>query len=301
MNMKLERDSKLKNSRQFNAHTPLRKLDELLLERELLDRTYQLIMDLSYEIQSSVEYVTYNLNFLRYAQHQINDLFENWSQMIHALRNRDWNNISIDKVQTEKLLDEFREISAELPHAISDSLMGIKEISKLTELLEFLHPGPKQKVLLDIPSLIDNTIILLPSKAKSRIKIRTTLSEPATPIYCYPFLLKHAIREILLNSIDAISEHWANANKTEQGVAIEISTSADTNDHYVEIHISDNGSGIPEDIKEKIFEPYFTTRKKRGLGLTIAQWVIEQKHMGSLLIESKNSRGTMAKIRLPLS
>ena len=294
----------MKNSRQFNAHTPLRKLDELLLERELLDRTYQLIMDLSYEIQSSVEYVTYNLNFLRYAQHQINDLFENWSQMIHALRNRDWNNISIDKVQTEKLLDEFREISAELPHAISDSLMGIKEISKLTELLEFLHPGPKQKVLLDIPSLIDNTIILLPSKAKSRIKIRTTLSEPATPICCYPFLLKHAIREILLNSIDAISEHRVN-KKIEQNLVIEISTSINTNIspnvHYIEIHISDNGSGIPEDIKEKIFEPYFTTRKKRGLGLTIAQWVIEQKHMGSLLIESKNSRGTMAKIRLPLS
>ena len=293
----------MKNSGQPNARVSEKKRepDEFLLEQEVLNRTYQFIIDISHEIQTSAEYVTYNLKFLRDAQHEVDTLFKNWGQMIHALRNRDWNNIPIDKVQTENLLDEFREISAELPHAISDSLMGIKEISKLTELLEFLHPGPKQKVLLDIPSLIDNTIILLPSKAKSRIKIRTTLSEPATPICCYPFLLKHAIREILLNSIDAISEHWANANKTEQGAAIEISTSADTNDHYVEIHISDNGSGIPENIKEKIFEPYFTTRKKRGLGLTIAQWVIEQKHMGSLLIESKNSRGTMAKIRLPLS
>ena len=293
----------MKNSRQPNARVSEKKRepDEFLLEQEVLNRTYQFIIDISHEIQTSAEYVTYNLNFLRDAQHEVDTLFKNWSQMIHALRSKNWNNISIDEVQAEKSLTVFSEISAELPHAISDSLMGIKEISKLTELLEFLHPDPKQKVLLDIPSLIDNTIILLPSKAKSRIKIRTTLSEPATPIYCYPFLLKHAIREILLNSIDAISEHWANANKTEQGVAIEISTSADTNDHYVEIHISDNGSGIPEDIKEKIFEPYFTTRKKRGLGLTIAQWVIEQKHMGSLLIESKNSRGTMAKIRLPLS
>ncbi len=293
----------MKNSRQPNARVSEKKRepDEFLLEQEVLNRTYQFIIDISHEIQTSAEYVTYNLNFLRDAQHEVDTLFKNWSQMIHALRSKNWNNISIDEVQTEKSLTVFSEISAELPHAISDSLMGIKEISKLTELLEFLHPGPKQKVLLDIPSLIDNTIILLPSKAKSRIKIRTTLSELATPIYCYPFLLKHAIREILLNSIDAISEHWANANKTEQGVAIEISTSADTNDHYVEIHISDNGSGIPEDIKEKIFEPYFTTRKKKGLGLTIAQWVIEQKHMGSLLIESKNSRGTMAKIRLPLS
>jgi len=132
----------LKNSGQPNARVSEKKRepDEFLLEQEVLNRTYQFIIDISHEIQTSAEYVTYNLKFLRDAQHEVDTLFKNWGQMIHALRSKNWNNISIDEVQAEKSLTVFSEISAELPHAISDSLMGIKEISKFIKLLEFLHP-----------------------------------------------------------------------------------------------------------------------------------------------------------------
>ncbi|RLB24260.1 MAG: hypothetical protein DRG76_02005, partial [Deltaproteobacteria bacterium] len=78
----------MKNSGQPNARVSEKKRepDEFLLEQEVLNRTYQFIIDISHEIQTSAEYVTYNLKFLRDAQHEVDTLFKNWGQMIHALR-----------------------------------------------------------------------------------------------------------------------------------------------------------------------------------------------------------------------
>ena len=72
-------------------------------------------------------------------------------------------------------------------------------------------------------------------------------------------------------------------------------------DENIRIEISDTGSGIPEDIKDKIFEPLFTTKQKgTGLGLVSCRNIIEQ-HGGKIWAESEAGQGTTMNITLPIT
>ena len=73
---------------------------------------------------------------------------------------------------------------------------------------------------------------------------------------------------------------------------------------HLEISIKDNGSGIPEDIKEKIFQPFFTTKPTgsgTGLGLSLSYDIITKGHGGVLGVESTEGEGSTFIINLPLT
>ena len=74
-------------------------------------------------------------------------------------------------------------------------------------------------------------------------------------------------------------------------------------ENKVAIYIKDNGSGIPEYVKQKIFDHLFTTKgvgKGTGLGLAIAKQIVEEKHEGCLEVESELGKGTSFYIKLPI-
>ncbi|MFK8185575.1 MAG: sensor histidine kinase [Phormidesmis sp.] len=71
----------------------------------------------------------------------------------------------------------------------------------------------------------------------------------------------------------------------------------------VEIRIADNGPGMPTEVKEKIFEPMFTTKtvgKGTGLGLSISYQIVVEKHKGTLRCDSTRGEGTEFVITLPI-
>ena len=72
---------------------------------------------------------------------------------------------------------------------------------------------------------------------------------------------------------------------------------------YFDIRIKDNGTGMPESVKEKIFQPFFTTKPTgsgTGLGLSLAYDIITKGHSGSLKVESKEGEGSEFVVSLPL-
>ncbi len=82
---------------------------------------------------------------------------------------------------------------------------------------------------------------------------------------------------------------------------IEITTEI-SSQHWVVIRIADNGLGIPERLKQRLFEPLFTTKpvgKGTGLGLSIAHQIIVEKHNGTLEVNSQPGVGTEFKIAIP--
>ena len=79
-----------------------------------------------------------------------------------------------------------------------------------------------------------------------------------------------------------------------------ISVSINCNDEMVRIHFDDTGNGIPEDMLEKIWDPFFTTKEKgTGLGLGIVKNIIES-HAGSIQISNKSDHGKRVTVELPV-
>ncbi|WP_062295310.1 sensor histidine kinase [Nostoc piscinale] len=103
---------------------------------------------------------------------------------------------------------------------------------------------------------------------------------------------------ILSNAIDALEE----SHNEEEYQEIVISTQK-LNADWVEIKITDNGSGISPEYQQKIFETFFTTKPigvGTGLGLSISYQIIVEKHQGQLTCESEVGEGTTFAITLPI-
>ena len=119
-------------------------------------------------------------------------------------------------------------------------------------------------------------------------------------IQCFPDLLNQVLLNLIVNAAHAIEERYS------EGGAIEgiIRVQTQSKDDSVELRVSDNGSGIPEAIAEKIFNPFFTTKtvgKGTGQGLAIVHDMIVNKHNGSIRFESKVDVGTTFIVEIPVS
>jgi len=110
--------------------------------------------------------------------------------------------------------------------------------------------------------------------------------------------LKYAVIELLLNSFTAISNYQLNGS--DSGPIICLSVKTKPEEHFIRLNISDNSSGISDEIKEHVFEPYFSLWGRKGLWLTIAKWVIEKKHRGSIPILSEKREGTVVQVSIPV-
>ena len=108
--------------------------------------------------------------------------------------------------------------------------------------------------------------------------------------------MKQVIRNLINNAVDAMSANGGTLTlKTVRKVG------AKTNAPVVRLEISDTGCGIPPEILEKIFEPFFSTKSKgTGLGLAVVKRIVEERHSGAIIINSAKDTGTSFYIELPV-
>ena len=112
------------------------------------------------------------------------------------------------------------------------------------------------------------------------------------PVHCYAGQLNQVFMNILGNAIDALE----GVNQPQLTIFTEIL------DDQVTVKISDNGSGMPEEVRSQIFNPFFTTKpigKGTGMGLSISYQIVTDRHGGALTCESAAESGTTFTIQIP--
>jgi PAS domain S-box-containing protein len=183
-----------------------------------------------------------------------------------------------------KLLDKKVEESGRV--AVKAILEEVENINKIiSELLSFARPTVLNMGRIDLERLIKETIR---SVVDGNELVRVLINmETSISINADEVLLRQALTNLFINALDAMPE----------GGSLEIG--AVPFHDKVEITIRDTGHGIPEDIRQKIFLPFYTTKEKGiGLGLALVQKIIVS-HGGSIEVESKEGEGTLFRIILP--
>lgn len=158
----------------------------------------------------------------------------------------------------------------------------------IKSLLEFAHPGPLTREIIDINSVLHDTIrnITVPDT----IEIVYNLNKKLPLIQADPNKLDQIFRNIIVNAIQAMPDKGKLTIKTE---------SQDQN--WILVSITDTGTGISEENLSNIFEPLFTTKAKGiGLGLAYIKILIEE-HKGAITVQSQIGHGSTFTIRLPLN
>jgi len=169
----------------------------------------------------------------------------------------------------------------------------IQEVERLERLLaelrEFYVPPSIASERIDIEDLQEETLSMVRKEcSENNVKIELQVDKAARFVEGDRNKLKQVLLNLIKNSVDAM----------EQGGTLSIT--ARPAGENVEITIVDEGCGIPEAEKEKIFSPFYTTKSHgTGLGLSISKRIIEEHKGGSLHVESEEGKGTTFTITLP--
>ena len=168
----------------------------------------------------------------------------------------------------------------------------------ITELLDLANTGESHFELTDLNVLIEKMVLLLSPESKARrIKVEMFLSEDIEKVTLDAEKMKQAILNILSNAVETTPDHGK----------VEIFTSLSDHNNgqrKIKLEIRDSGPGIPPEMEEKIFDPYFSTKHKSklhkgtGLGLFIAHQNI-QAHGGTIEINRDYTKGASFKISIP--
>jgi two-component system NtrC family sensor kinase len=279
--------------------TEVRRLGRELASAQKLESVGRLAAGVAHEINTPVQYVSDNVHFVRTSMTDM-------AGVIRAYRDlKDATQSSGDVLAAARLADDAEKtadldyILQHAPHALDSSIEGLERIATIVRSMkEFAYPDQAQKTMADLNQAIRSTLVVAHNEYKHVAELRTQFDNlPAIP--CFLGEINQVILNLLVNASHAISDVVKDSGNLGK---LEVRTRLDGNE--VEISISDTGTGIPESARDKVFDPFSTTKevgKGTGQGLSISRSVIVNKHGGTLRFETECGKGTTFFIRLPIS
>ncbi|MEM6752539.1 MAG: response regulator [Cyanobacteria bacterium P01_C01_bin.38] len=279
-----------------NLNRQLQKSQFKLMQAEKISSLGQLVAGVAHEVKNPVGFIAGNLE---HTGNYIQDLVSLLNLYQKHLPNKPEEiTKKIDEIDLDFLLED-------LPKMIASMNLGIERISEIMQSLRnFSRKDATYRKTADIHQGIDTTLMILSHRLKANAihpKIKVIKEYGNLPeIECFPGQLNQVFMNLLANAIDVFEDK---AKKTECFIPqIRISTKL-INNNSVEIIIADNGYGMTEEVRNNLFNAFFTTKpegKGTGLGLSISYQIITETHSGTLECFSSEGEGTEFAIQIPV-
>ena len=294
------------------ALADLQKTQSQLIQTEKMSSLGQLVAGVAHEINNPVNFIYGNLNHTsRSVQYLLQAIALYQAHYPEPIANI-----------TDFLHEiDFDFLQQDLPKMLDSMKIGTDRIRQIVlSLRNFSRTDQEGSKPFDVHEGLDSTLLILQNRFKaygdrSGISLNKQYGKiPVIPAYAGQ--INQVFMNIISNAIDAIDEHTAMASpdapqaseikgeiKGEIKIITELIPSTNENSSpMVLIRITDNGQGIPEEIRHKLFDPFFTTKpvgKGTGLGLSISYQIVVEKHRGKLECHSQLGQGTEFRIYLP--
>jgi two-component system NtrC family sensor kinase len=256
---------------------------------------------------------------------EIGLLADSFNSMAYALRERDeqLKEFTRRKFMESERLALIGQLAANVAHELNNPLQGIVTYSHLLlernsmddptkqtlqkivvqanrsrdiirGLLDFSRQRKPDKTLCNINNLLNESLSFVENQAlMQNVQVITNLEANLPSIVIDPSQVQRVIINMIVNAAEAMNGNGC----------LTMTTSHDQAKRFVEIEVSDTGSGITSENLDKIFDPFFTTKETGhgvGLGLAISYGIIKE-HNGSISVDSEVGKGTTFTIRLPIT
>ncbi len=269
-----------------------------LLQAQKLESVGRLASGIAHEINTPVQFVNDNVQFLQLAFGDLVGLFEKHRQLRDAAATGQVSPELLREVDEAERAADLGYLLEHVPKAVARSVEGLERVATIVRSLkEFAHPEGKERGEADLNRALASTLTVARNEYRYVAKVETDYGElPA--VWCFLSELNQVFLNVIVNAAHAIEE--ARRGEGELGL-IRVVTRRDGDS--VKISVSDTGTGMSPAIQERIFDPFFTTKevgKGTGQGLAIARTVVVDKHGGTLTFDSAVGRGTTFHIRIPI-
>jgi PAS domain S-box-containing protein len=269
-------------------------LDRRVSQR--LETVGQLAAGIAHEINTPLQFVGDSVTFLKDA---VDDLLA----LIGTYRDTLYTPAPISLEQQRRSMREAEEqvdveyLCERIPAAFARTMDGVARVRSIVQAMKrFSHTSGVEAAPADINEALETTLVVC--RGEYKYVANVVLELDALPeVTCNIGELNQVFLNMIINAAQAIEEKVGDTG--EQG-EIRISTRREHDEVLIEI--ADDGPGIPAELLDRIYEPFFTTKeigKGTGQGLALARATVE-RHAGSLECESEPGRGTRFTIRLPV-
>ncbi|TVP65240.1 MAG: HAMP domain-containing protein [Nodularia sp. (in: Bacteria)] len=258
-----------------------------LIQTEKMSSLGEMVAGIAHEVNNPVNFINGNIE---YANDYIQDLLILIDLYQQEYPEPSW-------IIAEKIAEiDLDFITKDLSSLLTSMKMGAQRIREIVlSLRNFSRLDESAIKEVNIHEGIDNTLLILNHRLKNEITVIKNYGNLPL-IECYPAQLNQVFMNILSNAIDVLID-----KKNTRNRQITIATlKLDVN--HIQVGIRDNGSGILPELKNKLFNPFFTTKpvgKGTGLGLSICYQIID-KHKGKIEVISELQQGTEFIIKLPI-
>ncbi len=279
--------------------TERKTLESELLQAQKLESIGQLAAGIAHEINTPVQYIGDNTQFVKDAFDDLNEVIDSFKELFNTAKQGKVKDELLEQMDTVLEDADLEFLAEEVPEAISQTLEGVERVSKIVKSMkEFSHPGGEERVMTDINHAIENTITVAKNEWKYVSDLNTDFDDAMPMVSCNPGEINQVILNMIINPSHAISDVLG---KHPEGKG-QITITTKNRGEFVEIRIQDTGAGIPQKALDKIFDPFFTTKKVgkgTGQGLAISHSVIVDKHKGKINVQTTPGKGTTFIIKLP--
>ena len=260
-----------------------------LLQAQKMESIGQLAAGVAHEINTPVQYVSDNTSFLAESFDELTVALEELTALAKAHDS--------DKADEILAAADLEFLQEEIPGALSQSKDGLKHVSEIVKAMkDFAHPGSEVADAF-LNKVITSTATVSRNEWKYVADLEFDLDESLPPVQCNEGQIKQVILNMIVNAAHAIAEVVGEGDKG----TITIRSSV-AGDHAV-VEIRDTGSGMPPEVKDRIFEQFFTTKgvgRGTGQGLAMAHDIIVNAHRGEIEVESTVGEGTSFRLLIPI-
>jgi len=267
----------------------LETLQQQLKQQEKLASLGMLSAGIAHEIQNPLNFV---INFSKMSDKLLKDLTE------------------IVEDNEDNLSEEDREEVEDIVADLKDNLGKIVEhgeraISIIRGILLVSRGKDNEFLPTDVNKLVKEYVWLSYHAMRANVKnfnisIHEDYEEGMPQMMVIPQDLSRAVLNVMNNACYAV---WKKSQAADTGYQPEINVGVKSDGDTIVISIADNGEGMTDEVKQRLYENFFTTKPighGTGLGMAITRDIIENKHGGKLLFDSEEGKGTIFKLTIPI-
>lgn len=280
--------------------------DNKILSRELanaqrMESLGQLATGVAHEINVPMQYIEDNAQFIRSAFADCTDLIAEYRKVLTEFERRGTRSETLESARTLEKECDLEYLMSEVPLAIEQTKESIERVSGVVRALrDFAAPGSREQSEIDVNQALSNALTVTRNEWKKVADLVTEFADDLRPLAGFPGELNLVFLNLIMNAVDAIHEQGGRTPK-HRGV-LRIATRE--TEEGIEIRIADNGIGIPQGIRHRIFDQFFTTKapgRGTGQGLKVVHDVVTQMHGGRIVVNSEEGRGSEFVLILPVA
>lgn len=273
----------------------LQTMQSQLIQQEHMVAIGQLAAGIAHEINNPLGFVLSNQKTLRQYTFKLMDYAEK------SLQN-DANTLLSDSERKDALY-----IKEDLDEVFADIDIGLQRVKKIVESLRFFSRIDSVQAFepYNLKEGIENTLTIIHSRLSESVELELDIDEQLPMVVLHGSKMNQVILNLIVNALDAIADRHQysggmlkiSAKTVERGNKKE-------KERFLEIVIEDNGTGMSDEVKQKIYNPFFTTKpvgKGTGLGMILVYDIVKNLHKGDIIIESELGIGTKITLVLPLN